>query len=169
MSRSAWRQVCSVVARPGTAAADAPVMPEIARNGMLDPLTPLDCAQALYPIENPYTPWAFVAGVAALVLIIEGVAYMRRGAPRARPQLWLTVSVWGLVAWALVLTGWSLQVASTFVSGPCADPVSSAPVPPDAALTVLTLASSATALAAAILPLVVAVGLQRPSRARVNG
>jgi len=97
-----------------------------------------------YLAENAYAPWAFVAGVAAL-------AYSRRAVKGARRQPWLAVPVWGLGAWALLLTAWTWTVSSTFVSGPCADPVWSWPVPPENALGVAELASVATALTAGIL------------------
>jgi|GEM_PF-3710851 len=113
--------------------------------------------------ENSYAPWPFVAGIAALALVVEAAALAtsRRVVKGARRQLWLAVPVWGLGVWALLLTAWTWTVNSTFVVGPCADPVQSWPVSPENALGVAELASMATALAAGILFVVGAIVVRR--------
>jgi hypothetical protein len=95
----------------------------------------------------------YVAGAAVLALAVEAaaLAYSRRAVKGARPPPWLAIPVWCVGVWALVLTAWIGAVGSTFVSGPCADPVWSWPVPTESAPSVAGLASAATALATAIL------------------
>jgi hypothetical protein len=109
-----------------------------------------------YPIHNPFVLWELVAGAAALVLIGEAVAlaYTRRASKGARPQSSVAISVWGLGTWAILLTFWVWAVGTTFSSGPCADPVSSWPVPSEMAEGVAAWASVATALAAVVLSVV---------------
>jgi energy-coupling factor transporter transmembrane protein EcfT len=113
--------------------------------------------------ENWYAPWPFVAGIAALALVVEAVAlaYSRRAVKGARRKLWLAIPVWGLGAWALLLTAWTWSVSSRFNIGPCSGPVQSWPVPPENALGVAELASMATALAAGILFVVGAIVVRR--------
>ena len=118
---------------------------------------PVSLALPLCPYslaENYYAPWPFVAGIAALV-------YSRRAVKGARRPLWLVIPVWGLGAWALLLTAWTWSVSSTFNTGPCSGPVQSWPVSPENALGVAELASMATALAAGILFVVGAIVVRR--------
>jgi hypothetical protein len=113
-----------------------------------------------------------MAFFAALILIAEGVAlaYTRRTSPGARGQPWLAIPVWVLGSWALLLTFWIWAVGTTFVSGPCADPVSSWPVPSEQAESVAEFASVATLLVAALLLVAGAVVImQRQSSQHPTG
>ena len=126
-------------------------------NSLALPLCPYSLA------ENSYAPWPFVAGIAALALAVEAAAlvYSRRAVKGARRPLWLVIPVWGLGAWALLLTAWTWSVSSTFNTGPCSGPVQSWPVSPENALGVAELASMATALAAGILFVVGTIVVRR--------